>query len=98
MKMIFAALDEGEAALLLSLLEADDIPAQVWTPRSEVGQANPQIWLHNESDVERGAEIIREYVRGLGKPPADGELWQCGGCGEKHEASFSECWKCGKGH
>ena len=96
MRMIFAARDESEAAFLISLLESEEISAQTWTVRGEGGQVPPQIWLLNDSDFDRAAQIVKEYVKNQEKPAAKKELWKCTRCGEKHETTFSECWKCGQ--
>ncbi|HEY5648163.1 MAG TPA: DUF2007 domain-containing protein [Nitrospiria bacterium] len=96
MRMIFAAIDESEAAFVISLLESEGIPAQLWSVRGEGGQTPPQIWLLNDGDFDAASKVVQDYVERLEAPPAGGESWTCAGCGEEHEPSFSECWKCGR--
>ena len=85
-----------EAGFLRGLLEAAGIPVQLrsmelWTAAVEIyysDGARPSVWVR-ESDLERAREVLAER-RG------EGPSWGCPGCGERLEAQFTSCWRCGQ--
>ena len=53
-------------------------------------EAWPEIWVHDDRDVERARRIIEALL----KAPARTESWQCPTCGETLEPQFDACWQC----
>ena len=51
----------------------------------------PEIWLEDESKLERPEAIVRTTIE-----KSSAEDWRCGGCGEANGAAFQICWNCGK--
>ena len=53
----------------------------------------PELWVEDDQ-VARAKSILKKTMAPLQsvKKP-----WTCGGCGEKIEGQFSECWSCGRG-
>ncbi|HLI56062.1 MAG TPA: DUF2007 domain-containing protein [Actinomycetota bacterium] len=47
------------------------------------------VWVQRSA-----ADAARALLRGAGEPDPRGP-WECPGCGERLEAQFTECWKCG---
>lgn len=52
----------------------------------------PELWVLDDRDAELAARIIRE---GRDHAVNGGAPWSCGGCGERLEAQFTTCWRCG---
>jgi len=82
-----------------NLLDAAGIPAVVRNEilSSAMGELPPvecqaELWVLDDAQAARAERILRE-----GRPPqaADGRDWRCAGCGEKLEAQFTQCWRCG---
>jgi len=55
--------------------------------------AYPELWVFDDSDFQRAAEIVKA-ARPSAAPPPQGD-WICAKCGEKSEAQFVSCWNCG---
>ncbi len=45
--------------------------------------------------VEDGDEARALKALERGAAPSGGEPWICGACGERLEAQFTSCWRCG---
>ncbi|GKS59990.1 hypothetical protein YTPLAS18_35170 [Nitrospira sp.] len=52
----------------------------------------PELWV-NDEDETAAAHILASQKE---SPPIEGRSWTCLGCGERHDASFTACWKCGR--
>ena len=52
----------------------------------------PELWVNDEDE----AAAMQVLASQKGTPPSGGNPWICSGCGERHEASFTACWKCGR--
>jgi hypothetical protein len=52
----------------------------------------PELWVVNDRDEARAAEIIRDTLSS--EQPVGGD-WVCRSCGEKIEGQFAQCWQCG---
>ena len=52
----------------------------------------PELWVVDDDKANRARAILKKTLAPLAsvKKP-----WTCGGCGEKIEGQFSECWNCG---
>ena len=53
----------------------------------------PELWGINDEDVDQARNLMEE--QGTVKD-ANGSVWRCFGCGERHVGTFSACWKCGR--
>jgi len=83
---------------LKNVLEADGIPCLVQNRYSSaaVGELPPtecwpELWVLDDNDAGRGGAIVREAL----SAPAPVGHWLCAACGERIEAPFTCCWKCG---
>jgi rubrerythrin len=52
----------------------------------------PQLWVLNEADAGRAADLIRELHETTGNEPL--QAWVCRACGSEIEPAFTHCWKC----
>jgi hypothetical protein len=50
-------------------------------------ECQAELWLLDPRDTARAEELL------FRREPT-GEPWLCG-CGERSEAQFTQCWKCG---
>ena len=101
MKRVFSSPDLIQAAQLKDLLEREGIPCLI---RNDIlgniagevpfTEAFPEVWVQNDGDVGR-AEAIKADWRAARRMDPGGAAWVCPACGEKLEAQFSSCWKCG---
>ena len=101
MKQVFVAQHPTEAHLVRGLLEANGIAAEVhgeslFSTRGEspaTAETLPTVWVADEGDASRAEAVLATY----GPLAASGQstTWVCGTCGEKIEAQFTECWRCG---
>ncbi|MFW5815328.1 MAG: DUF2007 domain-containing protein [Wenzhouxiangella sp.] len=87
-----------EAVFIRGLLEAEGIPVQLksmelWTAAVEIyfaEGARPSVW------VPRKALADAERVLAQRDRSGRGRAWNCA-CGERLEAQFTSCWRCGQG-
>ena len=87
-----------EIAHLRNVLECAGIACDVRNDRlgGVVGEIPfvecwPELWVRRPGDALRARGLIEEALRP--SPPA--EAWTCRGCGERIEAQFAQCWRCG---
>jgi hypothetical protein len=102
---VFTAPNPTEAHLLLGLLDAAGIEAEIrgealfttMKGASVIPGAQPEVWVPDPRQLDRALELVDRYQRGevAALPGAAG--WRCPDCGEEHEAQFTSCWKCGGG-
>jgi hypothetical protein len=96
MKQVHAASDPMEANLIRGLLEARGIAAVV-LEEGMIGDF-PAVWVVDDTDFLRARTLVAELSdrpNGAGTPVDD---WHCLRCGERIEASFAVCWRCGASH
>ncbi len=57
----------------------------------------PELWVHDNSDVEQASLILKRWQKELSKtePEAHYVSWKCEKCSETNEGNFSLCWSCG---
>ena len=55
--------------------------------------AFPSVWIGDDADIERAQSILQDFRRERAAA-ARGGAWTCV-CGERHEAQFEVCWRCG---
>jgi len=59
-----------------------------------VNEVWPELWITDDSQLTVVEALIQSaLVSDTGNQSA----WICQGCGERHEANFTACWKCGAG-
>lgn len=82
-----------------SVLESNDIPTYMKNRFGTSGAGElpfieviPQLWVLNESDIERARDLIQELHGSEKQQPAN--AWTCSECGTPQEAAFTHCWKC----
>jgi hypothetical protein len=96
MKMLFTSMDRTAVGILRGIIEEAGIEFEV---RNDATNANyptgpfyPELWIIFDEDFAKAVEL-RDAWRAT--PSAELTPWTCPGCGEKLEAQFSSCWKCG---
>ena len=100
MKRIYSAANLMEAHIILDLLSHVGINARLFNENAQSGvgeipftHAYPEIWVMNDSDVERGKLVINQYE----SSPIDTGIVFCTACGEENPRNFQLCWHCGAG-
>lgn len=51
----------------------------------------PQLLVLEDDDAERAGTLLAAALA----PSAQRSPWRCARCGERHEAQFAACWRCG---
>lgn len=99
MQRVYAAANLQEAHLVRQLLEQSGIAARVFNENAQGGMGEipfthvyPELWVEDERDAARAAEIIQEFEHA---PEVQGET-ACPRCGEVNPANFELCWRCGR--
>ena len=97
MERLYGHYDNLVAGYIKSALEAEGIDCVL---RNEylVGGAGelpptacwPEIWVMDPRDLPRAREVLEAILA-----RDTGPVWTCGTCGERHDAQFSACWRCG---
>jgi hypothetical protein len=97
MRRLYIAGNLPEAYLIVYMLEADGILAQVFNENAQGGvgelpftHAYPEVWVEDGA-YERAREIVDNYER----PRQPQQSWLCPNCAEKNPESFDVCWQCG---
>lgn len=100
MKRIYSAANLLEAHIILDLLLHAGIKARLFNENAQgaageipFANAYPDIWVINDSDAERGKEVVGRYERS----PIDTGIVFCKSCGEENPRNFQLCWHCGAG-
>jgi hypothetical protein len=98
MLLLCRPLDRIEAYLLRDILALHGIKAHVFNAnmQSVIGDvpadvALPQVWLDDDADRERAAEVLRTHRAERNRR---GVLF-CPRCHEENPATFELCWQCG---
>jgi Putative prokaryotic signal transducing protein len=95
MKKIFSSPDSADLELLRNMLENAGIVCEV--RNGDVSRTFPappfyeELWVADEEQA-RASELVSSWQQ---PPAASGSSWTCPACGERIEAQFSSCWKCG---
>jgi hypothetical protein len=99
MKIIYSSPDLFAVTHLKDLLESAGIACGINNEISAtlsggvpMSEAVPQLWIEDDSRLAEALEIKKDY---LGPQSVQGTPWTCPKCGEKLEAQFTTCWKCG---
>jgi hypothetical protein len=82
--------DQLEAAGIACFMN-NEVSAQLFpdVPRNE---STPEVWIEDDSRLDEALKIKADW---LSPRPPDAPAWTCPKCGEKSEAQFTSCWKCG---
>ncbi|MGY8523921.1 putative signal transducing protein [Paracidovorax citrulli] len=98
MKLLLSTQSLVHAAHCRNVLLAAGIRAQLrntWLSGASgdipLQESAPQVWLIDDECEERAWAVLHAAAN----PPA-GPSWTCAGCGERHEAQFGACWRCGR--
>ncbi len=95
MKKIFTSPDSAELELLKNMLENAGLVSEVRNKNVSRTIPGPafyeELWVADE-DYAKASDLIASWQKPL-EPGA--AAWTCGACGERIEAQFSSCWKCG---
>ena len=78
---------EGAAGQVLVAQQCVDAGAGELPPT----ETWPQLLVLEDDDAARASELVAAVLA----PPADASPWRCTNCGERHEAQFAACWRCG---
>ena len=54
-------------------------------------ECQAEVWVLRDEDAGAAERILRSYH----SAPPDGPAWSCAACGERGEAQFTQCWRCG---
>jgi hypothetical protein len=99
-KKIYSAANLIEAQLMLDMLGHAGINARLFNENAQGGlgeipftHAYPEVWLINDSDVERGQRLVESYE----SSPAETGVVFCRSCAEENPRNFQLCWHCGAG-
>jgi hypothetical protein len=87
------------AQLLRSALEAEGIPAVVQGEHLTAVQGEVpvgaslayRVCIVDDEQLPAASRFARQWLA----PRAAAAPWMCRRCGERHEAHFASCWKCG---
>lgn len=96
MKRIYTSADTAEVGLLKNMLRRAGIPCV--EKNEQMAQILPvppfaaELWVENDTDYPAAAALVEEW-----RHPAQavGSPWICPRCGERMDAQFGKCWKCG---
>lgn len=106
MRQVYSAEHPTEAYIVRGILESGGIEAVVkgdilFSARGEIPltpETAPSVWIVEENRYDEARRIVSRYeLANSGKMPS-GETWLCQSCGERLEAQFTHCWKCGTPH
>jgi hypothetical protein len=99
MKIIFSSPNLVEVSELKDMLTAAGIACYITNEPSSklaggipMNETIPELWIEDDSRLAEAEEIKRDWQS---PPPPAGPAWTCPKCGEKLEAQFTSCWKCG---
>ncbi|HTR43630.1 MAG TPA: DUF2007 domain-containing protein [Pseudomonadales bacterium] len=99
MKVIFSSPNLVEITELKDMLEAAGIACFISNEASSklaggipMSETLPELWIEDDARLAEAEQIKRDWQS---PPPVTGAPWICPKCGEKSEAQFTSCWKCG---
>lgn len=95
---IYRNRDSAIVGTLQNLLESEGIRTylrndSVSRMMVEIPEVYPALCVLDEADVERGVELVRDYIE-VPKDETGPEL-TCPKCGEQSPGTFDACWNCG---
>ena len=101
MKCLHQTSDRTRAQLLRGALESEGIAAIVQGEHltalhGEIptgASAEYRVCIVDDDQLPRAGHLAKQWL-GEGVP-GSAAPWVCDACGERHEAHFESCWKCG---
>lgn len=85
---------------MLDLLGHAGIAARLLNENAQGGlgeipftHAYPEVWVMNDSDLERGRTVVEKYEH----LPIEAGVIFCSACGEENPRNFELCWRCDAG-
>jgi hypothetical protein len=95
MKMLFTSVCAPEVGLLKNLLDEAGIACEVRNENTfsnfPTADMSPELWVLNDDVFFRACELREAFTKAAS---VSQKSWTCA-CGEKLEAQFNSCWKCG---
>ena len=98
LKRVYSSFNLAAVHHAKNLLQAEGIRAVVKNEllSSAMGELPPaecqaEVWVLRDEDGEPAERILRAYHSSAPKGPP----WTCARCGERSEAQFTQCWRCG---
>ena len=102
MKCLYETADRTRAQLLRSALEAEGVaaivqgehltPLQGETPAG--ASAQYRVCIVDDEQSPKAERLTKEWLATQTTTRTD--PWICTSCGERHEAQFRSCWRCGE--
>ncbi|MEW6682453.1 MAG: DUF2007 domain-containing protein [Nitrospirota bacterium] len=92
---VYRTYDQGDAALVMSLLDAESIPNTLVSNQGAGNYLPPTVCVLRDSDLPRAKAIVEEYEHTKDASSGSGSKWKCVRCGETIGSTFTECWRCG---
>ena len=101
MRCVHQTSDRTRAQLLRSALESEGIAAIVQGEHltaihGEIptgASAEYRVCIVDDEQLPRAGHLARQWL--AERAPGSARPWVCARCGERHEAHFESCWKCG---
>jgi len=101
MKCVHQTSDRTRAQLLRGALESEGIAAIVQGEHltalhGEIptgASAEYRVCIVDDEQLPRAGHLAKQWL--AENIPGSSAPWVCAGCGERHEAHFESCWKCG---
>jgi len=101
MKCIHQTSDRTLAHLLRGALESQGVATIVQGEHLTAIQgelptgasAEYRVCIVDDDQLPRAGHLARQWLADA--PPRASAPWVCRGCGERHEAHFASCWRCG---
>lgn len=98
MRKVYTAADRVDAQLCCDYLSQRGVSVYVqgMNLQGAVGELPPDLpvtlWVIDDRDEALARQLIGDYQTPL---PQEAQDWYCRQCGERIEAQFALCWKCG---
>jgi hypothetical protein len=103
MKKVYIAQNPADAHFVAGILQERGIKCEVlgeelWGARGALSVSPdtlPAVWIQDDNRHEQALNLIRQIENKTLNAPAGDSPWKCPNCGEKMEAQYTDCWKCG---
>lgn len=101
MKCIHQTSDRTRAHLLRGALESQGVATIVQGEHLTAIQgelpagasAEYRVCIVDDDQLPRAGHLARQWL--ADSASRSSTAWSCRGCGERHEAQFASCWRCG---
>ena len=99
MKSIFSSPNLIEVTQLKHALESAGIVCFIrneissgLAPEIPLTESTPELWIQDDHKLAEALQMKSDW---LAPAKVVGSGWVCPACGERLEAQFTSCWKCG---